>query len=192
MFFAACGVAPLCRPSWRSECALPFSLIFWHTPYICSNSLSQFETLNSHTRARTHTHTHTHTHGSTKKSTLLNSTGGGDIDTRWDLFPNAHRWRCEAFGWEVRTALWICEPFFLCIFFLSGSWLRGNKQSNGLLSLPTFTPVNHFVCVARTVPISADVSTASKQPVGFQKSWIKCFVTKIPAGLFRVYFSVKI
>lgn len=71
----------------------------------------------------------THTRGSTKKkkkkSPLLNSAGGGDIATRWDLFPNAHRWRCEAFGWEVRTARWIWWIFcFLCTFFLPGSRLR--------------------------------------------------------------------
>lgn len=52
--------------------------------------------------------------------------------------------------------------FLLFIFSVSGSWSNGNKQSHGLLSLLTFTPVILFFCVHRTIPISADVSTASK------------------------------
>lgn len=88
----------------------PFLFLFFDTRR--RSSLIAYRSL----RHLTVTHTDTHIRLNQKKekkkrrSTLLNSTGGGDTDTRWDLFPNAHRWRCEAFAWEVRTALWICEP----------------------------------------------------------------------------------
>ena len=52
----------------------------------------------------------------------------------------------------------------------------GEIINNGLLSVPTFTPVKHFVCVGRSrIPNSADVSTASETACWLsekKKSWI--------------------
>lgn len=160
------------QPAWLKICLRPPPFPFPDTRR--RSSLIAYRSLRHLTV--THTQAHTHTEGWVKKHTpqLHRWGGAGDTGTRWDLFPNAHRWRCEAFAGEVRTALWICEPLYFCICSLSGYRLRGNEYSNGLLRLPTFTPVNPVVCVGRTIPNSADVSTASKQPVGFWKSLNYC------------------
>lgn len=108
----------------------PFLFLFFDTRR--RSSLIAYRSL----RHLTVTHTDTRIRLNQKKkkrSTLLNSTGGGDTDTRWDLFPNAHRWRCEAFAWEVRTALWICEPppppFFLKLHLLP-FWIPVEEEMN--------------------------------------------------------------
>lgn len=63
--------------------------------------------------------------------------------------------------------------FLLCIFFplwipVEEFW--GEIINNGLLSVPTFTPIKHFVCVGRSrIPNSADVSTASETACWFSE-----------------------
>lgn len=104
-----CSALPAWLEIWMRP--PPFLFLFFDTRR--RSSLIAYRSLRHLTVTHTDTHTHTAEPKKRKKkkiSTLLNSTGGGDTDTRWDLFPNAHRWRCEAFAWEVRTALWICEP----------------------------------------------------------------------------------
>lgn len=72
---------------------LPF-LFFDTRRQICSKSLSQFEalTLQSHT----HAHTPKKAHTPQLHRWWCGGWGGTHTDTRWDLFPSAHRWRCEA------------------------------------------------------------------------------------------------
>lgn len=130
----------------------PFLLLFFDTRR--RSALIAYRSLR-HSLTHTHTHTaepkkaHTHTHSSAPP------VGGTQI-------PDEICFQTRTDGGvrrlaEVRTALWICETSFFSSCF--GSWLRGEiNKSDGLLSLLTFTAVNHFVCVDRTIPNSADVS----------------------------------
>lgn len=75
----------------------PFFSLFYFLTHAVRSALRAYRSLRHSLYSRTHTLTHQ------KKHTLLNSTGGGvgggggtHTDTRWDLFPSAHRWRCEA------------------------------------------------------------------------------------------------
>lgn len=70
-----------------------------------------------------HTHRYTrYTPPPPKKRThSFNSIGGENIAIGWDLFPNAHRWRCEAFGLRSTSGaldLWAILLLFFSIFFV--------------------------------------------------------------------------
>lgn len=132
MFFAVCGVAPLCRPSLSStvNAPSPFLLFFYFIYFInlldtrLRFALTAYSSLKHSLKSVSLSHTQIHTlHPPSQKRThSFNSIGGENIAIGWDLFPNAHRWRCEAFGLRSTSGaldLWaILLLFFLHFFFV--------------------------------------------------------------------------
>lgn len=68
-----------------------------------------------------------------------------------------------------RTLLWIGDRGVFLRIFLPYLGLNKDK-SHGLLSLHVGSSDDSFFCFARAIPNIPDVSTASKQPVGFPNS----------------------
>lgn len=121
-----------------------------------------------------HTPIHTLHPPSKKRTHSFNSIGGENIAIGWDLFPNAHRWRCEAFGLRSTSGaldLWAILFLFFPIFCSSAEscFREINKDMDYSLCL--------FLLLATVSSESSGQFPTSqmwvlyswKQPVGFLK-----------------------
>lgn len=167
----------------------PFLFLFFDTRR--RSSLIAYRSLRHLTVTHTDTHIRLNQKKKKKHTPQLHRWGGG------------HRYQMRFVSKRAPMAVWgVCPrsthgavdlwtPLFSASSpFLDPGW-GGNEQSYGLFSLPTFIPVNHFVCVGRTIPNCADVSTASKQPVGFWKSFI-CCVPWMTAWIFHRVLNISV
>lgn len=152
----------------------PFFSLFYFLTHAVRSALRAYRSLRHSLYSRTHTLTHQ------KKHTLLNSTGGGvGGGGGHTQIPDEICFQARTDGGVRRVcfalrsthgAVDFGEPyiffFLLCIFlpvWIPVEEFWGEIINNGLLSVPTFTPVKHFVCVGRSrIPNSSDVSTASE------------------------------
>lgn len=173
-----------CAPSSPFS-AFFFIFLFFDARRRSPNSPPHFETLSSHTHThtqirlnpqkrhtpqlhrwgkgregghlRTHAHTHkrggrepdeicfqTRTDGGVSRSPEKYARRSGSSEAPFPSLSHAHTY-----------------TFFLQLLWTEEGGKRATKKKHdGLFNLPTFAPVNHLVRVGRTVPHSADVSTA--------------------------------